>query len=193
MHGLAGCGKSTIAQELALTWGAIRVRSDVERKRLEGLQALQRSESPVAGGLYREDVTEATYARLAEVARAVVEAGYTVIVDATFLQRWQRARLREVASALGAPIAVLNVEAPEAMLRHRIEARVARADDSSEATRGAGDQKSSAQPIGEDEELPVMTVDGCAAVTAARERDSRFLLDASPPGRTSPERESSAA
>lgn len=186
MHGVAGCGKSTIAQELAHTWGAIRVRSDVERKRLEGLQILERSESPVAGGLYGQDITQATYARLAEVARAIVEAGYTVIVDATFLQRRQRARLREVAKALGAPIAVLSVAAPEEALRERIAARASRANDPSEATVAVLEyQKTTAQPIGEDEELPVMTVDGCAAVTATLAIDiSRFLLgDSRAPGK----------
>ncbi|MFH1604932.1 MAG: AAA family ATPase, partial [Pseudomonadota bacterium] len=37
MHGLSGSGKTTIAQDLAQTLGAVRLRSDVERKRLHGL------------------------------------------------------------------------------------------------------------------------------------------------------------
>ena len=195
MHGLAGCGKSTIADELSQRWGAIRVRSDVERKRLEGLQVLQRSESPLAGGLYAPDMTEATYARLAEVAREVVEAGYTVIVDATFLQRRQRARLREVADALGAPIAVLSIQAQEATLRQRIEARAARANDPSEATVAVLQyQRATEQPLAADEALPVMTVDGCAALTASLGMDiSRFLERASPrPASRSPDSASTA-
>ena len=177
MHGFAGCGKSTIAQELARTWGAIGVRSDVERKRLEGLQMLQRSESPVGGGLYGQDVTQATYARLAQVARVGLGAGYTVIVDATFLQRWQRAQLREAASALGAPVAVLSVQAPEDVLRQRIEGRAARSNDPSEATVAVLQyQRAAAQPIAEDERLPVMMVDGCASITPSLSMDiSRFL------------------
>ncbi|HYH42853.1 MAG TPA: AAA family ATPase, partial [Burkholderiales bacterium] len=134
MHGLAGCGKSTIAQELAQTWGAICIRSDVERKRLEGLRPVQHSASPVAGGLYTHDITRATYARLTQLARTVLEAGNTVIVDATFLQRWQRTLLRDLADGLGVPIAILTVQTPEKILRQRIDARAARGTDPSEAT-----------------------------------------------------------
>ncbi len=142
------------------------MRSDVERKRFHGLEALQRSDSPVGGGLYGKDITQVTYARLADIARAVVEAGYTVIVDAAFLQHWQRSQLRRVASALGAPVAVLSVQAPEDELRRRIEHRAARSDDPSEATVAVLQyQRATAQPIATDENVALMTVDGCAAVS----------------------------
>ena len=177
MHGLAGSGKSTLAQELAHTWGAIRVRSDVERKRLEGVQALARSEAPIAGGLYRENVTQATYTRLADVARASASAGYTVIVDATFLQRWQRARLREVAGAVGVPIAVLSMQAREDVLQQRIEARAQLANDPSDATVAVlKHQIATAEPISEDEGLPVMTIDGSAGLTPALATDAASFI-----------------
>jgi len=162
MHGLAASGKSTIAQELAQAWGAIRVRSDVERKRLHGMGALQRSGSAVASGLYGQDSTQATYARLAEIARVIVGTGHKVIVDATFLQQWQRAQLREVAQTLAVPIAVLSVQAPESVLRQRIEARRAHAMDPSEATVSVLQyQRGTQQSISAEERLPVITVNGC--------------------------------
>ena len=43
--GLSGCGKTAISQALLETIGAVRVRSDVERKRLHGVAALARSEA----------------------------------------------------------------------------------------------------------------------------------------------------
>jgi uncharacterized protein len=165
MHGLSGCGKSTIAAALAQRLAAIRLRSDVERKRLRGMTALQRSGSGVGNDLYRGDATDATYARLAELAHSVVAAGHTAVVDATFLQRWQRARLRGIASALRAPIAVASVHAPESVLRQRVQARAADRTDASEATIAVLDrQMATSEPISPEEGLVVIELDGCAAV-----------------------------
>jgi predicted kinase len=80
-HGVSGSGKSTRAQALAEN-GAIAIRSDVERKRLAGLDAGARSESPVGGGLYASVVDRRTYDRLAQLARIIVRSGYTVLADA---------------------------------------------------------------------------------------------------------------
>jgi len=44
-HGLSGSGKTTVAGVLAERFGAIRIRSDVERKRLFGLEASARTSS----------------------------------------------------------------------------------------------------------------------------------------------------
>jgi aminoglycoside phosphotransferase family enzyme len=49
MHGLSGSGKTTLSQMLLERAGAVRVRTDVERKRLAGLAATQASGSSVAG------------------------------------------------------------------------------------------------------------------------------------------------
>ena len=40
MHGLSGSGKTTVSQQVVERFGAVRVRSDVERKRLHGMAAL---------------------------------------------------------------------------------------------------------------------------------------------------------
>lgn len=171
MHGLSGSGKSTVARELVQALGAIRLRSDVERKRLQGMTAIERSSSAVASGLYGLDSTDATYARLAEASRAVVQAGYTAIADATFLRRAQRAQLQEVASTLGVPIAVIDVQAPQALLRERLASRVARATDPSEATVQVLEQQlAMAEGIADAEGLPVIAVDGRQSVTPSTVR-----------------------
>jgi len=130
-HGLPASGKSWLARELLQRAGAIRLRSDVERKRLAGLAPL--ADSRAAGDLYTRAGTAATYEHLAERAGTILEAGWPVIVDAAFLRRGERERFAALAAAAGARFAILDCQAPMAVLRTRIAARRARADDASEA------------------------------------------------------------
>ncbi len=68
-RGLSGSGKTVFSGLLVETLGAIRVRSDVERKRLHGLAAGERTGGAVGSGIYAQDATRRTYARLREIAR----------------------------------------------------------------------------------------------------------------------------
>ena len=131
--GPSGCGKSVAAGELVKGMPAVQIRSDVERKRLAGLGALERSGSGVDAGLYTPEMSARTYARLLELSRVVIEAGFTAIADATFLKAAQRAPFKALADELGVAFGILAPEAPEAELRRRIEARLARGDDPAEA------------------------------------------------------------
>lgn len=132
-HGFSGSGKTWVSQHLLEELDAIRVRSDVERKRLHGLAASARSGSALDAGLYAGDATHRTYEYLAELARTIVRGGFSAIVDATFLQRWQRDRLRLVAAEERAPFGILDVRAPESVLRARVVERLALGHDASEA------------------------------------------------------------
>jgi aminoglycoside phosphotransferase family enzyme/predicted kinase len=135
MHGLSGSGKSIIAQALAEKTGAIRLRSDVERKRMGGLAPLDHSGSTLQAGIYTADLTRATYQRLLDLARGVANAGHAAIIDATFLKQWQRDLFRQEALARRIPFGIVNVTAPEAVLRARIAARRDARGDASEADR----------------------------------------------------------
>ena len=132
-HGLPGSGKTTFAQAALERLQAIRIRSDVERKRLFGLPPLANSRSDVGGGMYSADATRRTYARLYELARKLLVAGFPVIVDAAFLKQEERKQFRELASGLSAPFAIASMRASEANLRARIVQRRNRANDASEA------------------------------------------------------------
>jgi len=94
------------------------------------------SGSPLGGGLYSAEATARTYARLAEAARAVVVAGYPVLVDATFLKRVQRRDFAELAAVLGVPFVTLAFDAPPDILRERVRHRLAAGGDASEADEG---------------------------------------------------------
>jgi len=133
LHGLSGSGKSRVAQILLEARGAVRVRSDVERKRLAGLPPGAASRSPIDGGIYGEETTAATYARLAGLARQVLAAGYPVVIDAASLKAWQRKVFRMLAQELALPFLVIACRAPEDVLRQRVVARARSGNDPSEA------------------------------------------------------------
>jgi len=134
--GVSGSGKSFAARELLARAGAIRIRSDLERKRLHGLDARARSHSGLGQGLYTADASQRTYARLLALAAISLDAGWPTIVDATFLRARDRARFRALAQQRGVPFAVLECVADEAVLRERVERRLAHGADPSEADPG---------------------------------------------------------
>lgn len=136
-HGLSGSGKSfEAARWLAAHEGsrALRLRSDVERKRLHGLGALQTSDPDQRTQFYGPAAGALTYGSLRERACSLLQAGWTVLVDAAFLRRHERDAFAALARELACPFAILALEAPVAVLRQRIAARQATGTDPSEAT-----------------------------------------------------------
>lgn len=132
-HGFSGSGKSTIASQLLCAAGAVRIRSDVERKRLFGLDPLARSaERGLA--IYGAEATRRTFERLRACARDALLAGYPVIVDAAFLRSAERRSFQVLAAELGLPFAILDCRAAEAVLRRRVAERGAAGTDASEAS-----------------------------------------------------------
>jgi aminoglycoside phosphotransferase family enzyme/predicted kinase len=151
-HGVTGSGKTVRSQALVESMGAVRVRSDVERKRLFGLDANARSESPVGGGLYTDDASRRTYARLTALARTIAAAGFTAVLDAAFLKREQRDLVREVANDLGVPFIIADCSAPAAALKERVSRRLEANSDASEATLAVLErQLASDEPLAPDE------------------------------------------
>lgn len=158
-HGLSGSGKSTFVRELAPICGAIHLQSDLERKRLHGLEATMDSHSPPGGGIYCTKASDATYARLQRLAETVLTAGYPVIIDAAFLKRRQRNQLHCLAANLQVPLIVLDFPVPEAELRRRIRQRITEGGDASEANTKVLDyQIVGQQPLDENEQQSALTV-----------------------------------
>jgi predicted kinase len=150
-HGLPGSGKTYESQRLLEREGAIRIRSDVERKRLFGLEMLEDSRARGLD-LYTADATARTYERLLELARVALQAGYPVVLDAAFLRRSERDAARELARELKVPFSILACEAPAEVLRARL---LARRDDASEADALVLEHlRTSVEPLGADEREP---------------------------------------
>ncbi|MDG4552625.1 MAG: AAA family ATPase [Candidatus Contendobacter sp.] len=133
-HGVSGSGKSRRTGQLLEGFpGAIRIRSDVERKRLFSLGPLDDSGSTLGEGLYTPQASARTYQRLHDLAEGLLAAGCPVLVDATFMKRAHRQPFRELAGRHGAPFILLDCVADPATLRARVAARRARGDDAAEA------------------------------------------------------------
>ena len=159
-HGLSGSGKTFATQQLVDATGAIRLRSDVERKRLFGLSPLERSIDRSDLNLYTPDVTQRTYAQLAQQAAQVVEAGFTVVVDATFLKRAQRDAFRHLAAQRNMPCTILEFRAHAETLRRRVARRSAQADDASEADLAVlHAQFATLEPLTSEEQAAALTID----------------------------------
>ncbi len=173
MHGLSGSGKSTVAALLLECLDAIRLRSDVERKRLHGLAALAASGSAPGGGIYGQAQTRGTYERLLALAQDALAEGYPVIVDATFLKRAQREPFRALAASAGVPFAIVACEAPEAVLRRRLEIRARVRDDASE-----GDASVLAQQVEHHEPPAGDELGSTLAIDTTRDGATRELEDA---------------
>jgi len=129
-HGLSGSGKTTLTTPMMQRLGAIRIRSDIERKRLFGLIADEESGEL---NIYTSDASLHTYQRLATLATAIIAGGYPVIVDATFLKRSERDRFRKLAHELNLPFSTLLFEASAETLHKRVEERTSSGHDASEA------------------------------------------------------------
>jgi aminoglycoside phosphotransferase family enzyme/predicted kinase len=168
-HGLSGSGKTTVAQALLEAAGAVRIRTDVERKRLHGLDPGDRgSDAGLDAGLYAPAATQATYRRSLALAQEATGAGYVAIVDGAFLKRWQRRLFQELAARNGVALVMLACTAPESVLRERIARRHSEGDDASDADLAVLDhQLRTQEPLAPDEMDDAIIVDTEARVDAA--------------------------
>jgi aminoglycoside phosphotransferase family enzyme/predicted kinase len=159
-HGLSGSGKTTLTQAFLERTGAVRIRTDVERKRLHGLAAEDRTKSAIDSGLYAADATRATYQRVLADARCVVAAGDIAVIDATFLHRWQRDLFRQLAGALGVPFVIVAFAAPESTLRRRLAQRTREGRGASDADIAVLEhQLRTQEPLAPDEQACVVAFD----------------------------------
>lgn len=119
-HGLSGSGKTTGTQRLIDELGAIRIRSDIERKRRYDIAITTRGNGAVGKGIYCQDAGVKTYDRLMELAESLLLASRRVVVDAAFLKRSDRENFRALAKKISVPFCILSFQAPESILRERI-------------------------------------------------------------------------
>lgn len=155
-HGLPGSGKTWVTHALIGASGAIRWRSDVERRRMLG------------SGHYQAADSEAVYRRLGELAALSLASGYPAIVDAACLRRHERDALRAVAARLHAPCLLLHCDAPPEVLRQRVRERAQRGSDASEADEAVLERLSAqVEPLAADETAHALRIDTSAAPSSA--------------------------
>lgn len=171
-HGLSGSGKTHYTQTVVEETGALRLRSDVERKRLAGLDAHTSSKSAIGAGLYSPELNRRTYERLRDLATHLLQAGRSVIIDATNLRREQRHIFREIAQRLAVRHMILEFTAPASLLRERVQQRQQTGTDASEATLAVlENQLKEIEPLDEVERLDTVSIDTSAPNSATKMRE----------------------
>ena len=167
-HGLPGSGKTYQSQKLLEQAGGIRVRSDVERKRLFGLGALEGSRA-LGLDIYSREATTSTYGRLFALARIILAAGFSAVIDAAFLRRGERDAARELACACGARFEILACQAPDDVLQRRLAARTSDASEADSAV--LWQLRAAVDPLGPDEAVWARQVSHAAPESAPAQAD----------------------
>ena len=141
MHGVTASGKSWLSGRLVSAIHALRLRSDLERKRLEGVAPLARRIFGVGEGAYGAAPTQSTYERLLKHAESALDGNCSVVVDATFLDAAHRARFRSLALTRRCTFLIVSCTSDATTLASRLQTRALNALDPSEATQAVLDQQ----------------------------------------------------
>ena len=128
--GVAASGKTTLADAVSGASGFPHLSSDVERKRLAGLEATERAPASA----YSDAASRATYARLGRRAARALEPGGGVVVDATFRRQADRDAVMSAYTGDGRALIWIECVAPAAELARRARKRVQEPDRTSDAT-----------------------------------------------------------
>jgi len=124
--GLPGTGKSTLAAELAYDLGVATLSSDRVRKELAGIAPDTRVPVAYGEGIYSAAASEATYRELLARADAVLGAGASVLVDASFRRKCDRVLFHALAKRHGVPMFVVRTTCPEDLIEQRLGHRAER-------------------------------------------------------------------
>jgi hypothetical protein len=125
MHGLSGSGKSSVSARLAENLGALLIRSDIERKRLQRRSGARQ--------IHTAQFDQSTYAHLLACAQSGLHGGVNVIIDAAFLDAHNRDLFRSWAEAHSTPFIVVSCRADLPVLEARIARRQQLGTDPSDA------------------------------------------------------------
>jgi aminoglycoside phosphotransferase family enzyme/predicted kinase len=131
--GLSGTGKSTIARALAPCLepspGAVIARSDVERKRLFGVEETER----LSEEAYSADVSTKVYASVYDKSGRALAARYSAVADAVFGRADERGAIANVAAQNGARFCGIFLVAGLDRRLERVGRRVGDASDADAA------------------------------------------------------------
>ncbi|MFG0266631.1 MAG: AAA family ATPase [Rhodopirellula sp. JB055] len=173
-HGVSGSGKTTLSEAVVQRHDAIRLRSDVERKRMHGQLATRdkmagdvgipsvdagNATCPDKTILYSAEANRRTYQHLSRLARRILMSGHSVIVDATFLRRADRQRFYDLAEQTGVTLSILDCHSDLQTLRQRVADRMSHRKDASDADLAVLDQQlSDREPLTESERTLVVEI-----------------------------------
>jgi uncharacterized protein len=116
-------GKSTVAEWIAHERSAPIVDADRTRKSMLGVAPTEKVWHPPFSGSYAPEVTAQVYDEILRRARAVLDSGRAVVLDASFRSRDERAAARRLAAECSVGFLFVECAAPAPTLRRRLEER----------------------------------------------------------------------
>jgi len=122
--GLVGTGKTTLANALAKRLGLTIISSDVVRKQLAGIPPTEHRFEAADAGIYSPEFTRRTYDRLFTEAKAILNTGDSVILDASFINRAERIRAMELAKTENAEFLAIELNLDEESIQQRLNERL---------------------------------------------------------------------
>ncbi len=147
MHGLSGSGKSYLSKILTNRLMAIRIRSDIERKRLFGKLEFQKvnkcgilpldstTDYPLLiGDPYKQEVSAWLFNDwIPSLVKGCIKSKLPTIIDACFLKVSDRKPFIDLAKKEGIGISIISCECSDNIANERIEKRIRDNNDPSEA------------------------------------------------------------
>lgn len=132
--GLSGSGKSTVAHHLeqdliSSGYDTVRLSSDEVRKELWGIKMHQ----TLPEQAYSSEFSDKTYAEIDRRLERALSLGQSVIVDIVFASEEGRAKMQKFADDSGAAFTGIWLDAPETVLKQRVEDRKKVGGDASDA------------------------------------------------------------
>lgn len=158
--GLMGTGKSVLSRGMAGLLGAEVLQMDVIRKELAGVPPGERHFEEFGAGLYSAETTALTYAEAVRRAVAMLQAGRSVIIDASWSRRADRLQAVAAAREAGVETVFIEARAAEQVVRRRLEQRLEQAGEPSDGRWEIyAAQKAAFEPVQEDEGARLVVVD----------------------------------
>jgi len=130
--GLIGAGKSTVAAALAEKKGYHLLRSDEIRKEIAGVAKDDHRHEAFGEGIYSKDFFDKTYEELFKRARALLENGEGVILDASFKESRFRVQAFEMANEMEIPFLLVECICSDEEIRRRLFKRMTNGSDVSD-------------------------------------------------------------
>ena len=121
--GLTGSGKSATAAALAGALGTETASADVVRKDLAKSPRTKRRLDAYGTGIYTPAFDEATYREMLSRAERALNAGRSIVVDATFRRKRDRIRFSNLAARYAAPFYIIHTSCPDNLVKLRLDER----------------------------------------------------------------------
>jgi hypothetical protein len=123
VFGMPASGKSTVAKVLSNILAIDVIRSDIIRKSIFGMKPYDSAIDEFESGIYSKEATAMTYGRMLLGAQEKIQAGNSLILDATFSKKHQRQEALRLARDEDCNVIFIECRAPRKVLIERLKRR----------------------------------------------------------------------